>query len=55
MDGPRLEQVQRLRKTSLKIIDRQKTGGLTLTIDEKGQLVISGHLDRSSTMLRKKL
>lgn len=54
-DGPRLEQIERLRNNSIKIIDRQQTGGLTLTIDERGQLVISGHLDRSSTMLRKKL
>ncbi len=55
MDGPRLEQIQRLRNPSLQIIDRQQTGGLTLTIDEKGQILINGHLDHSSTMLRKKL
>ncbi len=55
MDGPRIEQIQRLRNPSLQIIDREQTGGLTLTIDDEGQLVISGHLDRSSTMLRKKL
>ncbi len=51
MDGPRLEQIERLRDTSLKIIDRQQTGGLTLTIDEQGQLVIDGYLDKSSVTL----
>ncbi|MES2982890.1 MAG: ComEC/Rec2 family competence protein [Verrucomicrobiota bacterium] len=53
MDGPRLEQTERLRNTSLKIIDRQKTGGLTLTVDEHGRLVIDGYLDKSSYNLRR--
>lgn len=53
MDGPRIEQIERLRSTSTKIIDRQQTGGLTLTIDERGQLVIHGYLDKSSFSLRR--
>lgn len=53
MDGPRLERIEHLRHSDIQIIDRQKTGGLTLAIEEEA-LVISGHLDRSSTLLRKK-
>jgi competence protein ComEC len=51
MDGPRLEQIERLRNTDLKIIDRQQTGGLTLNIDENSQLVIGGYLDKSKIAL----
>jgi competence protein ComEC len=53
MDIPRLEQMERLGKNSIHIIDRQQTGGLTLTIDEKGQLVIDGCLDKSSFTLKR--
>jgi ComEC/Rec2-related protein len=52
MDGPRLEQIQRLRNPSLQIIDRQQTGGLTLTIEEE-MLVIDGYLDESSHSLER--
>lgn len=52
MDGLRLEQIQRLRNPSLKIIERQQTGGLTLTIDQE-QLVIDGYLDKSSYSLER--
>jgi len=52
MDGPRLEQIQRLRNPSLQIIDRQQTGGLTLTIEEE-KLVIDGYLDESSHSLER--
>ena len=55
MDGPRLEQIERLRNPSLQIIDRQQTGGLTLTIDEKGRLVIDGFLDKSTVTLTRAL
>ncbi len=51
MDDPRLEQIERLRDTSIKIIDRQQTGGLMLTIEEQGQLVIDGYLDKSKIAL----
>jgi competence protein ComEC len=51
MDSSRLEQVQRLRNTSIKIIDRQQTGGLTLSIHENNQLVIGGYLDKSKIAL----
>jgi ComEC/Rec2-related protein len=53
MDIPRLEQMERLGKNSIHITDRQQTGGLTLTIDEKGQLVIDGYLDKSSFTLKR--
>ena len=52
MDAPRLEQIQRLRHPSLQIIDRQQTGGLTLTIEEE-KLVIDGYLDESSYSLER--
>jgi competence protein ComEC len=51
MDNPRLEQVERLRSPSLRIIDRQQTGGITLNIDENSQLVIGGYLDKSKIVL----
>lgn len=52
MDAPRLAQLESWRNNApFQIIDRQQTGGLTLTMDEKGQLVIDGFLDKSSISL----
>jgi competence protein ComEC len=50
MDSSRLEQIERLRNTSIKIIDRQQSGGLTITVEE-GSLVIRGFLDKSNIAL----
>lgn len=51
MDMPRLEQMERLGKNSIHIIDRQQAGGLTLTV-EKERLMIRGFLDQSVVELR---
>lgn len=51
MDSSRLEQVERLRSPSLRIIDRQQTGGLTITVEED-RLIIRGFLDQSVMELR---
>ena len=53
MDNSRLEQVERLRSRSLRIIDRQQTGGLTITVEEE-RLIIRGFLDQSVMELRHK-
>jgi competence protein ComEC len=53
MDGPRLEQMERLRETSIHIIDRQQTGALTLSLNDQHQLTIDGFLDHSSFMLKR--
>jgi hypothetical protein len=52
MDAPRLEQIRRLRNSSIKIIDRQQAGGLTLTV-EKERLMIRGFLDQSLFTLKR--
>jgi len=54
MDLPRTAQSEKWIKEPFAIIDRQETGGLTLTIGEDDELVIAGFLDGSETRLEAK-
>ena len=52
LDEYRLAQkAQWSRSKAFEVIDRQRTGGLTLTISETGELIIQGFLDGSETRL----
>jgi len=52
MDVYRIAQREQWLKEPFRIIDRQETGGLTLTIGEDGDLVIAGFLDGSEMRLK---
>ncbi|MFK7851017.1 MAG: ComEC/Rec2 family competence protein [Akkermansiaceae bacterium] len=51
MDHFRSDQQKKWQSAPFKVIDRQQTGGLTLTIDDTGDLLISGFLDKSELRL----
>lgn len=51
MDGQRVAQLKTWRDAPFEIIDRQQTGGLTVTVSTEGELVLSGFLDKSETRL----
>jgi beta-lactamase superfamily II metal-dependent hydrolase len=53
MDETRIAQLKNWQDAPFQIINRQKTGGLTLTISEKGELMIHGFLDGSSVALNR--
>lgn len=54
MDEARSSQIQSWKSTPFQIIDKQKTGGLTITVEE-GRLMIRGFLDGSEMELRRKI
>jgi len=52
IDDCRLSQLTQWQQSNaFKVINRQQTGGLTLTLSEKGELIIKGFLDDSETRL----
>jgi len=51
MDAYRSDQRETWHEAPFQVIDRAETGGLTITVDEDGAMIIRGFLDGSVTRL----